>query len=206
MSIPLVRGRAAPPCAPQGTSACPAFLCAWGWGCGFPHCHGAVAPWPSPSVCWGTAAGPHAPQRQSRVIGAPVRQGLHFCPLALHVDAVADVVLCSAVGCTPQKSVAATPPPPCVTFCRVAALRGPRQSPVLPSACCVGSLRSVGRCGRCSCWSCFRVRGAQRLVCWGCWCRFPCGFPCNLPPSCATVPRGGGGRRSPNPPPNSSTT
>ena len=56
----------------------------------------------------------------------------------------------------------APPPPPCVTFCRVAvSLRGPGQSPVLPFACCVGSLRSVGRCGLCSCWCCFRVRGAQ---------------------------------------------
>ena len=38
--------------------------------------------------------------------------------------------------------------PPCVTVRRVAiSLRGPGQSPV-PFACCVGSLRSVGRCGR----------------------------------------------------------
>ena len=43
-------------------------------------------------------------------------------------------------------------PPPCVTFRLVVApLRGPRQSPVLPFACCVGLLLSVGRCGRCSC-------------------------------------------------------
>ena len=40
-----------------------------------------------------------------------------------------------------------------------------------PFACCVGSLRSVGRCGRCSCRCRFRVRGAQRLqlvlgLCW----------------------------------------
>ena len=46
---------------------------------------------------------------------------------------------------------ASVPPPPCVTFRRVVApLRGPGRSPVLPFACCVGSLRSVGRCGRCS--------------------------------------------------------
>ena len=52
--------------------------------------------------------------------------------------------------------------PPCVTFRRVVApFRGPGQSPGLPFACCVGSLRSVGRCGRCSCWCRFRVRGAQ---------------------------------------------
>ena len=40
---------------------------------------------------------------------------------------------------------------PCVTFRRVVvSLRGPGQSPVLPFACCVGSLCSVSRCGRCS--------------------------------------------------------
>ena len=51
------------------------------------------------------------------------------------------------------------PPPPCVTIRRViASLRGPGQSPVLPFACCVRLLRSVGRCGRCSCWCRFRVR------------------------------------------------
>ena len=44
-----------------------------------------------------------------------------------------------------------TPPPPRVTFRRVVApLRGPGQSPVLPFECFVGSLRSVGCCGRCS--------------------------------------------------------
>ena len=43
------------------------------------------------------------------------------------------------------------PPPPRVTCRRVVvSLRGPGHSPALPSACCVGSLRSVGRCGRCS--------------------------------------------------------
>ena len=57
----------------------------------------------------------------------------------------------------------------CVTFRRVVVpLRGPGQSPVLPFACCVGSLLSVGRCGRCSCWCRFRVRGALSLVCQGC--------------------------------------
>ena len=55
-----------------------------------------------------------------------------------------------------------TPPPPCVTFRRVVvSLRGPGQPPVLPFACCVGSLRCDGRCGRCFCWCRFRVRGAQ---------------------------------------------
>ena len=67
----------------------------------------------------------------------------------------------------------APPPPPCVTFRRVVApLRGPGQSPVRPFACCVGSLRSVGRCGRCSRWCRFRVRGAQWFgvpgLCWLC--------------------------------------
>ena len=53
-------------------------------------------------------------------------------------------------------------PPPCVTFRPVVvSLRGPGQSPGLPFACCVGSLRSVGRCGRCSSWCRFRVRGSQ---------------------------------------------
>ena len=61
------------------------------------------------------------------------------------------------------------PPPPRVAFRRVVvSLRGPGQSPVLPFACCVRSLRSVGRCGRCSCRCCFRVRGAPSLVCRGC--------------------------------------
>ena len=64
----------------------------------------------------------------------------------------------SQAGRAPRKP----PPPPCVTFRLVVApLRGPGRSPVLPFACCVGSLRSVGRCGRCSCWCRFRVRGAQ---------------------------------------------
>ena len=68
--------------------------------------------------------------------------------------------------------------PPRVTFRRVAApLRGPGQSPVLPFACCVGSLLSVGRCGRCSCWCRFRVCGAQQLACWGC---AECGRVCRL--------------------------
>ena len=67
---------------------------------------------------------------------------------------------------------------PCVTFRLVVApLRGPGQSPVLPSACCVRSLLSVGRCGRCSCWCRFRVRGALSLVCWGC---AGCGMACRL--------------------------
>ena len=68
--------------------------------------------------------------------------------------------------------------PLCVTFrLVVVSLQGPGQSPVLPFACCIGSLLSVGRCGPCSCWCGFRVRGAQWLVCWGC---AGCGSMCRL--------------------------
>ena len=70
------------------------------------------------------------------------------------------------------------PGPPCVTSRPVVApLRGPGQAPVLPFVCCVGSLLSVGRCGRCSCWCRFRVCGAQSLVCRGC---AGCGGLCRL--------------------------
>ena len=57
---------------------------------------------------------------------------------------------------------------PCVTFrLVVVSLRGPGQSPVLPFACCVGSLLSDGCCGRCSCWCRFCVRGVGVLgLCW----------------------------------------
>ena len=94
---------------------------------------------------------------------------------------------------SPERMVALTPGdtapvPPCppvqaqdaprVTFRRVVvSLRGPGQSPVLPFACCVGSLCSVSHCGRCSCWCRFRVRGAQLSVCWGC---AGCGGMCPL--------------------------
>ena len=54
----------------------------------------------------------------------------------------------------------------------VVSLRGPGQSPGLPFACCVGSLRSVSRC-----WCRFRVCGAQLLVCRGC---AGCGGMCRL--------------------------
>ena len=56
------------------------------------------------------------------------------------------------------------PPPPCVTFRWVAvSLRGPGQSRVRPSACCVGSLRSDGCCGRCSfCGVVFALAGPSR--------------------------------------------
>ena len=67
---------------------------------------------------------------------------------------------------------------PLVTFrLVVVSLRGPRQSPALPFACCVGSLLSVGRCGRCSCWCRFRVHGAQ-----GGGGVTPCGTWVNPPP------------------------
>ena len=85
------------------------------------------------------------------------------------------------------------PPPPRVTFRLVVApFRGPGQSPVLPFACCVGSLLSVGRCGRCSCWCRFRrfrVRRAQWLVCWGC---AGCGGMCRLRVTPPRAPWGGG--------------
>ena len=76
------------------------------------------------------------------------------------------------------------PPPPCATFRPVVvSLRGPGQSPVRPFACCVGSLLSVGRCGRCSCWCRFRVRGAQWLVCRGlCWMWRDVPFACQRRP------------------------
>ena len=78
----------------------------------------------------------------------------------------------------PPKASRTPPPPPCVTFRLVVVpLRGSGQSPVLPFACCVGSLLSVGRCGWCTCWCRFCVRGAQWLVCWGC---AECGMVCRL--------------------------
>ena len=89
---------------------------------------------------------------------------------------------------SPRTLLGTLPPPlpPRVTFRLVVApLRGPGQSPVLPFACCVGSLRSVGRCGRCSCWCRFRIRGAQWLVCWGC---AECGMVCLLCPPPAPRP------------------
>ena len=62
------------------------------------------------------------------------------------------------------------PPPLCDIPSGCCSFTGPGQSPVLPFACCVGSLCSVGRCGRCSCWCRFRVRGAQWFgvpgLCW----------------------------------------
>ena len=70
------------------------------------------------------------------------------------------------------------PPPLRMTFRLVVVpLRGPGQSPVRPFACCVGSLLSVGRCGRCSCWCRFRIRGAPSLVYRGC---AGCGGMCRL--------------------------
>ena len=82
------------------------------------------------------------------------------------------------LGCIENSRKVLPPLPPCVTFRGVVvSLRGPGQSPVLPFACYVGSLLSVGRCGRCSHWCRFRVRGAQRLVCRGC---AGCGMVCRL--------------------------
>ena len=70
----------------------------------------------------------------------------------------------AATNCSEARGVGVTTdassPAPCVTFRRVVvSLWGPGQSPVLPFACCVGSLRFVGRCGPCSCWCRFRVGG-----------------------------------------------
>ena len=54
------------------------------------------------------------------------------------------------------------PPATCATFRQVAvSSRAPGQSPVLPFACCVGSMRSNGHGGRCSCGCRFRISGAQ---------------------------------------------
>ena len=96
----------------------------------------------------------------------------------LHDPAAPSESVEGSLGIAARPTPFAPPPPPCVTFRRVAiSLRGPGQSPVLPFACCVGSLCSVSRCGRCSCWCRFRVRGAQSLVCWGC---AECGGMCRL--------------------------
>ena len=66
-------------------------------------------------------------------------------------------------------------------------LWGPAQSPVLPFACCVGSLCSDGRCGLCSLWCRFRVCRAQWLgLCWlvgGSFYGFCCPLPSALKPS-----------------------
>ena len=107
---------------------------------------------------------------------------------SLRVVHAAPTVLAGAPYCPPVDFVTVSPHhhhhhhhrpvTPRVTFRRVVvSLRGPGQSPVLPFACCVGSLRSVGRCGRCSCWCRFRGRGAQSLVCRGC---AECGGMCRL--------------------------
>ena len=58
---------------------------------------------------------------------------------------------------------------PCMTLCQVAvSLRGPGRSPVLPFACCVGSMRSDGCCGRCSLWCRFRASGPSSWRTGGC--------------------------------------
>ena len=62
---------------------------------------------------------------------------------------------------------------PCVTSRRVAIyLQGPRHSPVLPFACCIGSMLFDGCGGQCYLWCPFRI-GAARLAHWGCagYCR-----------------------------------
>ena len=76
------------------------------------------------------------------------------------------------------------PPPSCDIPSGCCFFTGPGQSPVLSFACCVESLLSVGRCGRCSCWCRFRIRRAQWLVCWGC---AGCGMVCRLRVSAPTM-------------------
>ena len=121
----------------------------------------------------------------------PARTTQHTFPQRLgsgvpRGDAVADITRSEdelklipgdAAGTANRRTYLAliSPPPPCVTFRQVVvSLRGPGRSPVVPFACCVGLLLSVGRCGQCSCWCCFPVRGAQQLVCWAvlnvAWC------------------------------------
>ena len=102
------------------------------------------------------------------------------------------------------------PPPPRVTFRRVVVpLWGPGQSPGLPSACCAGSLRSVGRCGRCSCWFRVRVSGAQSLALWGCagwrWGRFLV-FAAQSPPRSGRPPPHHRKMHYPPPPPQNCTS
>ena len=144
-------------------------------------------PPPREGVKGARGGGLHKPRH-----GVPSRQDIRTAPMTCNATANDWFVAANAVGQLTQKHqhhrahrdshpwqttlsaehasvFSENPPPPCVTFRRVVApLRGPGRSPVLPFACCVGLLLSVGRCGRCSCWCCFRVRGAQWLVCWGC--------------------------------------
>ena len=58
------------------------------------------------------------------------------------------------------------PPPLCDIPSGCCFFTGPWTVTVLPFACCVGSLLSVSRCGRCSCWCRFCVCGAKWLMCW----------------------------------------
>ena len=61
--------------------------------------------------------------------------------LALDLTTLFELILPLQISPIPNQ-------PPCVTFhLIVVPSRGPGQSPVLPFARCVGSLRSVGRCG-----------------------------------------------------------
>ena len=68
----------------------------------------------------------------------------------------------SGLPSIPHHFSSAPPPPPlCDILSGCCFFTGPWTVTRFPFACCVGSLRSVGRCGRCSCWCRFRVRGAQ---------------------------------------------
>ena len=97
------------------------------------------------------------------------------------------------VWCAGHRWQAHVSNPPCDIPSGCCFFTGPGQSPALPFACCVGSLRSVGRCGRCSCWCRFRIHGAQSLVCRGC---AGCGGMCRL-----RVSSGQASTRQHNPPP-----
>ena len=79
----------------------------------------------------------------------------------------------TSTGYKPQKVW--TPPPPCDIPSGCCFFTGPWT--VTRSSLRVLSLRSVGRCGWCSCWCRFRVRAAQSLVCQGC---AGCGRMCRL--------------------------
>ena len=128
----------------------------------------------------------------------PIKPSVPFCHRRWDTKMPVDKPLTDAKQwyCSGTQNAIAKPypphAPPPVTFRRVVvSLQGPGQSPVLPFACCVGSLRSVGRCGRCSRWCRFHVRGAPSLVCRGC---AGCGGMCR---SWRPVPRS----RTPRDPP-----
>ena len=124
---------------------------------------------------------PHGPTRFSQTVNLVFSRDGHFCLEGGGGQAIADGPPGGrgvGGGGGSLEAMARRCRPPCVTFRLVVVpLRGPGQSPVLPFACCVGLLLSASRCGWCSCWCRFRIRGAQQLVCWGC---AECGMVCRL--------------------------